>query len=131
MQNSELNQYKHSVFVADHEGIDIGFPEIVELLKYVPPSSMHISLLYISKSADFIFRRELKVLAKRFPATFIAYYNRMLQQETIEMIINTNTKPEIEFFLSVNEELQVTILDKLQFLNIDIENIHFLNARNF
>ena len=131
MQNCELSHSKHRVFIADNEGIDIGFPEILELLKYEPPSNMHISLLYISKSADFIFRRELKVLTKRFPTTFITYYNRTLQQEIIEMIVNTNTKPKIDFFLTVNEELQVVILDKLRFLNIDIENIHTLNARNF
>lgn len=131
MQNSDLSHSKHRVFVADNGGIDIGFPEIVELLKYDPSSDMHISLLYISQSANFVFRRELKVLTKRFPTAFITYYNRTLQQEIIEMIINTNTKPKIEFFLSVNEELQVMILDKLRFLNIDIENIYFLNARNF
>lgn len=131
MQNSELSHYKHSVFVADDEGIDIGFPKIVELLKHAPASNMHISLLYISKSVDFIFRGELKVLTKRFPTTLITYFNRTLQQEIIETIINTNTKSKMEFFLSVNEELQVKILDKLRFLNIDNENIRFLNVRNF
>jgi len=130
MQNSELSHSKHIVFIADNEGINIGFPEIVDLLKYEPPTNIHISLLYISESADFIFRNELKVLTRRFPTTFITYYNQALQQETIEMIINTNTKPKIEFFLSVNEELQVTIFDKLRFLSINIEDIHVLDIRN-
>lgn len=130
MQNSKLSHSKHIVFIADNEGIDIGFPEIVKLLKYEPPTNMHISLLYISESADFIFRNELKVLTKRFPTTLITYYSSTLQQETIEMIINTNTKPKIEFFLSVNEELQATIFNKLRFLSINIEDIHVLDIRN-
>lgn len=130
MQNSKLSHSKHIVFIADNEGIDIGFPEIVKLLKYEPPTNMHISLLYISESADFIFRNELKVLTKRFPTTLITYYSCTLQQETIEMIINTNTKPKIEFFLSVNEELQATIFNKLRFLSMNIEDIHVLDIRN-
>lgn len=90
----------------------------------------HISLVYLSTDTVFTFRRELQVLQQHYPSQFLIFfennnpeiaYNEF--QETLEVIINSNTMPEIDFILSGDEELINQAENALYILDIDKKSI--------
>lgn len=126
MQNSIKNNSCHSIFIADNTGMDVLYPEILNLLKSEQAQDNHISLLYFSGNTPFVFKEQIKVLTTRFPSRVIGYFKDEPKQEYLEIILNTNTKKHIKFYLSVNEEWREEITAQLLFLGIKRTGISFI-----
>ena len=126
MQKVKETTDKHLVFVADSDGINTVFLMLVERLKDDRLYGEHLTLLYVSDNYGFVFKEELDILTKRFPTRFLTCYESSHRQETLEAIINTNTKKQMEFHLDLAEEERHSICSELHFLGIDNRNIHII-----
>jgi len=97
MQKVKETTDKHLVLVADSDGINTVFLMLVERLKDDRLYGEHLTLLYVSDNYGFVFKEELDILTKRFPTRFLTCYESSHRQETLEAIININTKKQMEF----------------------------------
>lgn len=114
----------HHVFFADDLGIASifsGLKNKLGELKY-----QHITLLYCSLNKQHLFKKELKILQKHFPAQlFVSFHLREptnccgIQQEDIEAILNANTMQQMQFTISGNDAFVEQISSSLSFLGIE------------
>ncbi|KAA9340384.1 hypothetical protein [Larkinella humicola] len=114
----------HYVFITDENGIDVVFNPLKSRL--LENNTFHVSLLYLSDSNVFVFQRELDALSRHFPSQFLIYYeikNRrfdaFMPQETIEVVLNSNTRDELYFSVAGSEEFVASVIDQLRFLGIN------------
>lgn len=114
----------HYVFFAD----DLGMASIFSGLKNKlgEPKHQHISLLYCSLNKQHLFKKELKILQKHFPAQlFVSFLSREsdsrcgIRQEDIEAILNANTMQQMQFTISGNDAFVEQISATLSFLGIE------------
>ena len=111
----------HFVYVVDEEGMSRIFADFKQKLVL----QHHATLICFSSKNNFIFNRELKILLKRYPSQFILYQVRenlidasTSIQELLEAVINSNTKDNLIFILSQDEELIHIVSNRLWFLGI-------------
>ena len=111
----------HFVYVVDEEGMSRIFADFKQKLVL----QHHATLIYFSPKDNFIFKRELEILQKRYPSQIIVYnkgeelINASTSiQELLEAVINSNTKDSLIFILSQDEELIHIVSNRLWFLGI-------------
>ncbi|MDR7132451.1 hypothetical protein J2X69_004822 [Algoriphagus sp. 4150] len=126
MQNRISYNSCHNAFISDNDGMDRLYPEILNLLKNEQEQNNHISLLYFSGNDPFIFKEQIKVLTTRFPSSVIGYFKDSPKQPYLEIILNTNTKKHIKFYISIKEEWQEEILSQLLYLGVNQTDISFI-----
>ena len=123
------NNSLHFVYIVNEDGMSRAFVELKQKLA----QQHHATLIYLSSNDSFVFNRELEILEKRFPAQFVMYQlKEMLPdcsasvQELLEAVINSNTRDNLIFILSQNEELIHTVSNRLWFLGISKTQIQIL-----
>lgn len=123
------NNSLHFVYVVNEDGMSRAFTALKQKLAH----QHHATLIYLSSNVSFVFNRELEILEKRFPAQFVMYQLKeslpdcsASVQELLEAVINSNTKENLIFILTQNEELIYTVSDRLWFLGICKNQIQFL-----
>jgi hypothetical protein len=131
--NSRFGSNLHYVFIADNRGINSAF----ELIKFKLGNELNscLTLIYsIHKLLPIpLFKSELEILEKRFPSKFIACYafsrnvnpldNFEINQQIIEVVINSNTSGFMQFLILGKEEFIGMVTDRLQFLGIKSNHI--------
>jgi hypothetical protein len=120
----------HLVYVVDEEGMTIIFSDLKEKLVM----QHHVTLIYFSPKNNFIFNRELEILQKRYPSQIILHQMRekfidasISIQELLEAVINSNTKDNLLFILSHDDELIHIVSNRLWFLGICENQIQSIN----
>ena len=131
MRRSKSNLLEHKVFIVDDDGISAVYPLLLRLLQNVEHNKTHISLLYISPTKNYVFKEELEILMRRFPTVFISYFRSKPEQEILETILNTNTMPNLYFYLSINKEWEIFIVDRLFFQGINPKNIQLIKCNSY
>lgn len=114
----------HYIYLADDLGIASVFPKIKELmLTFEHPL---FSLLYYSSDENFVFKRELDILQRVYPAQFIVWYESIPNydfqhqiQIGVEAILNANTRKRMCFTVSGVEDFSQICIDRLNFLGIN------------
>ena len=111
----------HFVYVVDEAGMSRIFTDLKQKLVL----QHHVTLIYFSPKDNFIFKRELEILQKRYPSQIIVYKKgeelidaSTSVQELLEAVINSNTKDNLIFILSQDEELIHIVSNRLWFLGI-------------
>ena len=111
----------HFVYAVDEEGMSRIFADFKQKLVL----QHHATLIYFSPKDNFIFNRELEILQKRYPHQIILHQMREKLidasasiQELLEVVINSNTKDNLIFILSHDEELIHIVSNGLWFLGI-------------
>ncbi len=112
----------HYVYFADNNGMHHIYPEIKEQLS--TDAGNLVSLIYFQTGETYLFKRELDTLNKRFPVQLVVYYEHTgpgqenAIQETIEVVLNSNTSGSLNFILAVSEALAAGITSSLLFLDV-------------
>ena len=116
----------HFVYVVDEEGMSRIFSDFKQKLVL----QHDVTLIYLSPKNNFIFNRELQILQKRYPSQIILHQMRdelidasASIQELLEAVINSNTKDNLIFILSQDEELIHIVSNLLWFLGISKKQI--------
>ncbi|UZR98527.1 hypothetical protein [Chondrinema litorale] len=130
MRSIDSNLLVHKVFIVDDNGISTIYPRLLKLLQNVDHNNTHISLLYISPAKNYVFKEELEILMQRFPTVFITYFRPKPEQEMLETILNTNTMPNLYFYLCIDKELEIFIVDRFYFQGISPKNIQLVNRQS-
>ena len=134
MQTQMAKKSVHYVFIADYNGMNTLFPQIIDCLKEL--HNNHISLLYLHGSEEDVFKNEIATLCKRFPASFIVYRKHIHKQKpeeiqtSLELIINTNTKHSMQIMVDVSDEYANDIHTQLRFLGIAEKHIELFTTKN-
>ena len=111
----------HFVYVVDEEGMSRIFADFKQKLVL----QHHATLIYFSPEDNFIFKRELEILQRRYSSQIILHQmgEKLIDgstsiQELLEVVINSNTKDNLIFILSGDEELGHIVSNRLWFLGI-------------
>ena len=111
----------HFVYVVDEEGMSRIFADFKQKLVL----QHHATLIYFSPEDNFIFKRELEILQRRYSSQIILHQmgEKLIDgstsiQELLEVVINSNTKDNLIFILSGDEELGHIASNWLWFLGI-------------
>ena len=120
------NTSLHSVYIVDEDGMSKIFADLKQTLVLQNDAT----LIYFSSESNFIFERELEILQKRYPSQIIVYKKgeELIDastsiQELLEAVINSNTKDNLIFILSQDEELIHIVSTRLWFLGINKNQI--------
>ncbi|GAB3265013.1 hypothetical protein GCM10027347_32470 [Larkinella harenae] len=129
MQNNHLTPTFHYLFITDEVGIGEVFPRLKARLVEQPTN--HVSLIYFSAAGKYVFRRELDILRLHFPAQFIPFYesrqtdlSAFVPQETIEVILNENTRDQLHISLDGSDDFVLSAQEQLHFLGVEKDAIH-------
>ncbi|MFC5412168.1 hypothetical protein ACFPMF_22775 [Larkinella bovis] len=123
----------HFLFITDETGMGAAFALLKSSLVAHPAN--HVSLVYHSPAEPPVFQRELAILSRHFPTQFIPYYETgqpteltFVPQETLEAILNTNTREELRILIYGTDEFMTSVREQLLFLNVEKKAIklHFL-----
>jgi len=102
MQRSTIDT--HWVVIADEAGMASVFPKLKSKLSEARLTA--ITILYHARSKPFAFSKELAMLEWHFPARLYVIYELLIagedivNQASIESVINANTIPAISFAIS-------------------------------
>ncbi|MBD1365409.1 hypothetical protein IDJ77_16465 [Mucilaginibacter sp. ZT4R22] len=114
----------HYIYITDDLGIASVFPTIK--LKLTDEEYQQVSLLYFSVNEQYVFRKELQILERRFlTQLYVSYTSKDIQattlspNEEIEAVLNANTMQRLDFILSGNEEFIEKIKSILFFFDIN------------
>ena len=135
-KNNRLGKDLHYVFIADKYGIDSAF----ELIKFKLGNELNSCLTLIYSIHRLLplplYKSELEMLERRFPSKFIAWYvfsrntippdNFEMNQQIIEIVINSNTSRFIQFLILGQEEFTGMVIGRLHFLGIKSNQIRSL-----
>lgn len=117
----------HYLFISDESAIATVFLRLKEKLANFSPD--HVSLIYFSDQG-FIFRKELEVLSRHFPSKLLVYFESKGSaagmselRETIEVILNENTRDLWQVRIQGEEELLNQSYQHLVFLGMDTDRI--------
>jgi hypothetical protein len=136
VKNSRPGKNLHYVFIADKYGINSAF----ELIKFKLGNELNSCLTLIYSIHQLLplplYKSELKMLERRFPSKFIACYvisrnttppdNFEMNQQIIEIVINSNTSGFMQFLILGQEEFIGMVADRLHFLGIKSNHIRSL-----
>lgn len=114
---------KHFIFITDNNGMNTFFPMILNRFKNEAEEDNHFTVLYLDETNNYIFKEELEILTLRFPTQIIVQYRTKFQDETIEAIMNTNTKKQMKFYVETDVITKDKVLAELQFLGIDSNTV--------
>ncbi|TKT86542.1 hypothetical protein [Dyadobacter frigoris] len=123
-----MDHTQHHIFVTDETGIAESYQNAKNRLVQHPDD--HVSLLFFAENNDALFSREMTILHNHFPERFLVYdellstlHPGVLPQETLESVINENTRDEMSFFITGETGFRDLIRRSLVFLGIDTQRI--------
>ena len=123
-----MDHTQHHVFVTDETGIAESYQHAKNRL--VQHLDDHVSLLFFAEHNNALFSREMTILHNHFPERFLVYdeplstlHPGVMPQETLESVINENTRDELSFFITGEAGFTDLIRQSLVFLGIDPERI--------
>jgi len=123
-----MDHTQHHVFVTDETGIAESYQHVKNRLVKHPDD--HVSLLFYAENNEAIFSKEIKILHNHFPERFLVYdellstlHPGVLPQETLESVINENTRDEMSFLIAGEAGFTDLIRQSLVFLGIDPQRI--------
>jgi len=127
MENPETQNNSHLVLIADESGIASAFTRMKARL--AERSSSHLTLIYalLGDTPKPLFAEELRTIEKRFSSVLevklIAHEKntaamRARIKEAIEVVINCNIQPAMQFYTGGNPELVDPVRKFLVFLGI-------------
>jgi ferredoxin-NADP reductase len=120
MHESSFISGVHHCFIIDDVGIATTFPKIKS--KLANQETHHVSVLYISQSNQFIFKKELDLLEKLFALQCIVFYENTIEtnaiQAALETILNINVMSEMNFIVSGTKLFSNNIENQLHFLGV-------------
>jgi hypothetical protein len=134
IQQSREATNNHFAFITDDCGIHTAF----ELIKFKLRNECDsfLSLIY-SVNGPFshpLFVAELESLGRRYYSQLITYYeysggmenpgNSDINQQLLEIIINSNTCEKLQFLVLGQEDLVIRVTGRLLFLGIQPNQIH-------
>ncbi|MEO8239204.1 MAG: hypothetical protein ABI576_13955 [Flavobacterium sp.] len=114
---------KHFIFITDNDGMNNFFPMILKMFKNETEEDNHFTVLYLDETYNYVFKEELEILVQRFTTQILVQYRAKFQDETIEAIMNTNTKKQIKFYVETDAITKDKVLAELQFLGVDTNNV--------
>lgn len=123
----------HKVFITHDVGIFTAYNLVIESLKSETANDLTLLYFTIHDKLSILYKSELELLERRFNGRLLAYfvdsnqscgddYNN-LSHELFEVVINSNTKPKIMFYLIGNEHFIDTTNHYLHFLGVDSSEI--------
>lgn len=114
----------HLIFLADEIGMASVFPQLRDKLAGDP--NIMITLLYYLHKDNFLFQKELDILEKHFPVRLYVCYEVfdtgatvVLNQGSIEAVINANTHTVINCIVSASQSFTENAINLLRFLGIE------------
>lgn len=123
-----MDHTQHHVFVTDETGIAGSYQQAKKCLVQHPGD--HVSLLFFAENNEVLFSKEMTILHNHFPERFLVYdellstlHPGVLPQETLESVINENTRDEMSFLINGEAGFTDLIRQSLVFLGIDPERI--------
>ncbi len=123
-----MDHTQHHVFVTDETGIAASYQHAKNRLVQHPDD--HVSLLFFAENNEALFSKEMTILHNHFPERFLVYdellstlHPGLLPQETLESVINENTRDEMAFFITGEAGFADLIRQSLVFLGIDPQRI--------
>ena len=123
-----MDHTQHHVFVTDETGIAESYQQAKNCLVQHPDD--HVSLLFFAENNEALFSKEMTILHNHFPERFLVYdellstlHPGVLPQETLESVINENTRDEMSFFIAGQAGFTDLIRQSLVFLGIDPQRI--------
>ena len=126
-----MDHTQHHVFVTDETGIAESYQHAKDRLVQHPDD--HVSLLFFAEPNNALFSKEMTILHSHFPERFLVYdeplsalHPGVLPQETLEPVINENTRDEMSFFITGEAGFTALIRQSLVFLGIDPQRIAYL-----
>ncbi|NBA84669.1 hypothetical protein GVN16_02800 [Emticicia sp. CRIBPO] len=121
------NQTYHYIFICDESSIDTAFYQLKDKLR--ENRDHHVSLVYAVAESHFLFKRELKTLKEHFyqqlqvfTETIAEAFPAYIRQETIEVILNENTRDHIYIGIRGIEDFTFSVRQQLEFLGIGESN---------
>lgn len=121
------NQTYHYLFICDESRIDTAFYQLKDRLR--ENKGHHVSLIYAVADGHFLFKRELKNLKEHFyqqlqvfTETIADAFPAYIRQETLEVILNENTRDHINIFIGGIEDFSFSVRQQLEFLGIGANN---------
>jgi ferredoxin-NADP reductase len=123
----------HKVFITHGNGIFSAFNMVIDSLK--SEITNDLTLIYITpeQPAAPLFKAELELLERRFNGRLLVYFIdsyqvindecRQLKQELLEVVINSNTKPQMHFYLIGNDDFIDQANHCLLFLGVSANDI--------
>lgn len=123
----------HCVIIADHYGIDTAFDTIKSKIRQ--ESNSFLTLIYSIKwlLPTPLYQAELELLERRFPARLITNYvfnfellaadSLLMNQQVLEVTINSDISEQMNFQLYGSEELCESAIGRLLYLGININQI--------
>lgn len=110
----------HYCYAVDDTGIESTFLKIKTKLS--EKGAHHVTLLYVSTSNQFIFKKKFDLLEKQFALQFIVFYENTIEnnliQVAIDKILAINVMTEMIFFISGNKFFSTTIANQLMFSGV-------------
>jgi ferredoxin-NADP reductase len=121
------NQTNHYIFICDESSIDTVFYHLKDKLR--ENKAHHVSLIYAVTESNFLFKRELKTLKEHFYQQLQVFtesinkaFPAYIRQETLEVILNENTRDHIYIGISGIEDFTFSVRQQLDFLGIGEKN---------
>jgi len=123
----------HKVFITHGDGIFSAFNMVIDSLK--SEITNDLTLIYITpeQPATPLFKAELELLERRFNGRLLVYFLdsckvnidecHQLKQELLEVVINSNTKPQMHFYLIGNDDFVDQANHCLLFLGVSANDI--------
>jgi len=136
---SDKGTNTHHVFVTDEYGISIVFTEIKSKLATNPAGLQTLIYLTAQKENPPLFNAELSSLEKRFSHQLEIHYlsrhantlpGKVIIQETLEVVINSNLCCDMLFHLAGNETFVEPANERLRFLGIKQNQISIQKFNN-
>lgn len=119
-----MDHTQHHVFVTDETGIAESYQQAKNRLVQHPYD--HVSLLFFAENNEALFSKEMTILHNHFPERFLVYdellstlHPGVLPQETLESVINENTREQMSFLITGETGFTDLIRQSLVFLGID------------
>lgn len=123
----------HKVFITHGNGVFTAFNMVIDSLK--SEITNDLTFIYITPElpAKPLFKAELELLERRFNGRLLVYFVDgcqvtsdeclQLKQELLEVVINSNTKPQMYFYLIGNDDFADKANHCLLFLGINANDI--------
>lgn len=134
-QNKSLQHESpiHKVFITHGNGIFNAFNMVIDSLKSEITNDLTFIYITPEQPAAPLFKAELELLERRFNGRLLVYFVdgcqvtsdecHLLKQELLEVVINSNTKPQMHFYLIGNEGFIDQASHCLLFLGVSANDI--------
>jgi ferredoxin-NADP reductase len=129
MKDSEfMPGTQHFIFITDEAGMGSTFREVKK--RVVQRSDDHVSLICFAENRDHLFAKELGIMRSHFPDRLLTYFEEggalqpgSLPQETLESVINENTRAVLHFYITGSSYFIALVHRYLIFLGVQNSSI--------